>query len=81
MVLFFRIFESKDYIWNKVTLFHSVFLSACEKRQSVKSVVIGHYVLPPVSVQDGENYCMFNELLDTDTVLTSCSASGTATQL
>ncbi|XP_047437157.1 telomere repeats-binding bouquet formation protein 2 isoform X2 [Mugil cephalus] len=47
-----RIFESKDYICNKVTLFHSLFLSTCEKRQSVKSVVIGHYVLPPVSVQD-----------------------------
>ncbi|XP_047219606.1 telomere repeats-binding bouquet formation protein 2 isoform X1 [Girardinichthys multiradiatus] len=47
-----RIFESKDYIWNKVTVLHSLFLSTCEKRQSVKSVCIGHYVLPPASVQD-----------------------------
>ncbi|KAA8595709.1 telomere repeats-binding bouquet formation protein 2 [Etheostoma spectabile] len=47
-----RIFESKDYLWNKVVVFHSLFLSACEKRQSVKSVCIGHYVLPPASVQD-----------------------------
>ncbi|XP_026176384.1 telomere repeats-binding bouquet formation protein 2 [Mastacembelus armatus] len=47
-----RIFESKDYLWNKVTVFHCLFLSACEKRHSVKSVCIGHYVLPPVSVQD-----------------------------
>ncbi|XP_039986503.1 telomere repeats-binding bouquet formation protein 2 isoform X2 [Xiphias gladius] len=47
-----RIFESKDYLWNKVTVFQSLFLSACEKRQSVKSVHIGHYVLPPASVQD-----------------------------
>ncbi|XP_038557271.1 telomere repeats-binding bouquet formation protein 2 [Micropterus salmoides] len=47
-----RIFESKDYLWNKVAVFHSLFLSACEKRQSVKSVCIGHYVLPPASVQD-----------------------------
>ncbi|XP_069553756.1 telomere repeats-binding bouquet formation protein 2 isoform X2 [Brachyistius frenatus] len=47
-----RIFESKDYLWNKVTVFHSLFLSACEKRQSVKSVCIGHYVLPPAFVQD-----------------------------
>ncbi|XP_042341527.1 telomere repeats-binding bouquet formation protein 2 [Plectropomus leopardus] len=47
-----RIFESKDYLWKKVTVFHSLFLSACEKRESVKSVWIGHYVLPPASVQD-----------------------------
>ncbi|XP_074472512.1 telomere repeats-binding bouquet formation protein 2 [Sebastes fasciatus] len=47
-----RIFESKDYLCNKVAVFHSLFLSACEKRQSVKSVCIGHYVLPPASVQD-----------------------------
>ncbi|KAM9408285.1 telomere repeats-binding bouquet formation protein 2 [Pholidichthys leucotaenia] len=47
-----RIFESKDYLWNKVTVFHSLFLSACKKRQSVKSVSIGHYVLPPASVQE-----------------------------
>lgn len=47
-----RIFESKDYLCNKVVVFHSLFLSACEKRQSVKSVCIGHYVLPPALVQD-----------------------------
>uniref|UniRef100_UPI003AABC8CD telomere repeats-binding bouquet formation protein 2 n=1 Tax=Centroberyx gerrardi TaxID=166262 RepID=UPI003AABC8CD len=47
-----RIFESKDYLWNKVTVFHSLYLSACEKRQSVKSLSIGHYVLPPACVQD-----------------------------
>ncbi|PWA19059.1 telomere repeats-binding bouquet formation protein 2 [Gambusia affinis] len=46
------IFESNDYISNKVTVFHSLFLSTCEKRQSVKSVCIGHYVLSPTSVQD-----------------------------
>ncbi|XP_075877804.1 telomere repeats-binding bouquet formation protein 2 [Nelusetta ayraudi] len=46
-----RIFESRDYHWNKVVVFHSMFLLACEKRQSVKSVCIGHYVLPPASVQ------------------------------
>ncbi|XP_034535981.1 telomere repeats-binding bouquet formation protein 2-like [Notolabrus celidotus] len=47
-----RIFESKDYLWNKVVVFHSLFLSVCEERHSVKSVCIGHYVLPPASVQD-----------------------------
>lgn len=56
LVVLFRIFESKDYLWNKVAVFHSSFLSTCEKRQSVKSVYIGHYVLPPASVQDGEDY-------------------------
>uniref|UniRef100_A0A673D0J0 Uncharacterized protein n=1 Tax=Sphaeramia orbicularis TaxID=375764 RepID=A0A673D0J0_9TELE len=54
-----RIFFSRDYLWSKVTIFHSLFLFACEKRRSVKSVCIGHYVLPPVSVQNGENLCMF----------------------
>ncbi|XP_072237357.1 telomere repeats-binding bouquet formation protein 2 [Leuresthes tenuis] len=47
-----RIFESQDYLRNKVTVFHSLFLSACAKRQSEKSVCIGHYVLPPACVQD-----------------------------
>ncbi|XP_030232948.1 telomere repeats-binding bouquet formation protein 2 isoform X1 [Gadus morhua] len=47
-----RIFESKDYQQKKVTVFHSLFLCACEKRDSAGSVCIGHYVLPPVCVQD-----------------------------
>ncbi|KAF0043144.1 hypothetical protein F2P81_004481 [Scophthalmus maximus] len=47
-----EIYESRDYLRKKVTVFQSLFLSACEKRQSVKSVYIGHYVLPPASVQD-----------------------------
>uniref|UniRef100_A0A3Q1I374 Uncharacterized protein n=1 Tax=Anabas testudineus TaxID=64144 RepID=A0A3Q1I374_ANATE len=46
-----RIFESKDFLWNEVMVFHSLFLSICEKRQSVKSVCIGHYVLPPASCE------------------------------
>uniref|UniRef100_A0A3Q4H646 Telomere repeat binding bouquet formation protein 2 n=1 Tax=Neolamprologus brichardi TaxID=32507 RepID=A0A3Q4H646_NEOBR len=54
-----RIFESKDYLWNKLTVFHSLFLSACEKRQSVKSLSIGQYVLPPASVQD-EDICVLH---------------------
>ncbi|KAM3625136.1 uncharacterized protein V6R79_007392 [Siganus canaliculatus] len=47
-----RIFESKDYLWNKLVVFHCSFLTVCEMRQSVKSVPIGHYVLPPDSVQE-----------------------------
>ncbi|KAM8877821.1 telomere repeats-binding bouquet formation protein 2 [Synchiropus picturatus] len=47
-----RIFESTYFLWNNVTVFHSLFLSACEKRMSVRSVPIGHYVLPPAPVQE-----------------------------
>ncbi|KAG7483482.1 hypothetical protein JOB18_049676 [Solea senegalensis] len=47
-----RIFESKCFLRDKVTVFHSLFLTTCEGRQSFKSVCIGHYVLPPASVQD-----------------------------
>uniref|UniRef100_A0A3B3DX47 Uncharacterized protein n=1 Tax=Oryzias melastigma TaxID=30732 RepID=A0A3B3DX47_ORYME len=57
-----RIYESKDFLWDKVTVFHSLFLSTCEKRQSVRSVSIGHYVLPPVSVQHGKDYSRFIDL-------------------
>ncbi|XP_019722793.1 telomere repeats-binding bouquet formation protein 2 [Hippocampus comes] len=46
------VFQSMEYVWDKLTVFHSLFLSACEKRQSTKSVSIGHYVMPPVPVQD-----------------------------
>ncbi|KAF3832705.1 hypothetical protein F7725_026370 [Dissostichus mawsoni] len=51
-----------------------MFLSACERRQSVKSVCIGHYVLPPASVQDGEDDCptiyvYFNGVNHTKTVV------------
>uniref|UniRef100_A0A8C6S905 Telomere repeat binding bouquet formation protein 2 n=1 Tax=Neogobius melanostomus TaxID=47308 RepID=A0A8C6S905_9GOBI len=47
-----RIYCCRDYLFNKVTVFHSFFLSTCEKRQSYQSVCIGHYVLPPESVQE-----------------------------
>ncbi|KAL1007167.1 hypothetical protein UPYG_G00082920 [Umbra pygmaea] len=48
------IFESEEYAEDKLTLFHSFYLAACEKYHSFKSVCIGHYVLPPASVQEGE---------------------------
>ncbi|XP_055059338.2 telomere repeats-binding bouquet formation protein 2 isoform X1 [Misgurnus anguillicaudatus] len=47
-----RIYESEDYVKNRATVFHSHFLSTCALRQSVKSVPIGHYVLPPVFIQN-----------------------------
>ncbi|XP_052010298.1 telomere repeats-binding bouquet formation protein 2 [Xyrauchen texanus] len=47
-----RIYDSEDYMKNRATVFHSDFLSTCELRESVKSVPIGHYVLPPVAIQN-----------------------------
>ncbi|KAI4829791.1 hypothetical protein KUCAC02_001459 [Chaenocephalus aceratus] len=49
---FWRYLRAKTIFGTRVAVFHSLFLSACERRQSVKSVCIGHYVLPPASVQD-----------------------------
>ncbi|KAJ8340753.1 hypothetical protein SKAU_G00353860 [Synaphobranchus kaupii] len=46
-----RIFESVEYAEDRVTVFHSLFLSTCEKTQSTESVSIGHYVLPPTCIQ------------------------------
>ncbi|KAK7176479.1 hypothetical protein R3I93_000649 [Phoxinus phoxinus] len=47
-----RVHHSEDYMKNRATVFHCNFLSACKPRQSVKSVPIGHYVLPPDSIQN-----------------------------
>ncbi|XP_036400231.1 telomere repeats-binding bouquet formation protein 2 [Megalops cyprinoides] len=46
-----RIFDSVDYVEDRATVFHSAYISTCEKTQSLESVLIGHYVLPPASVQ------------------------------
>ncbi|XP_048087775.1 telomere repeats-binding bouquet formation protein 2 isoform X2 [Alosa alosa] len=46
-----RIFLSREYLEGELTVFHSSFITVCDVRQSVKSVPIGHYVLPPVPVQ------------------------------
>ncbi|XP_007245019.2 telomere repeats-binding bouquet formation protein 2 [Astyanax mexicanus] len=46
-----RVHFSDDYTMDKATVFHSAYLSTCRLRQSAKSVSLGHYLLPPVSVQ------------------------------
>ncbi|XP_072527272.1 telomere repeats-binding bouquet formation protein 2 [Salminus brasiliensis] len=46
-----RVHASDDYAMDKATVFHSTYLSTCRLRQSAKSVPLGHYLLPPVSVQ------------------------------
>ncbi|XP_072320725.1 telomere repeats-binding bouquet formation protein 2 [Eucyclogobius newberryi] len=57
-----RIYSSRDHLFKNVTVFHSFFLSVCEKRKSFQSVCIGHYVLPPDSVQEGKclGVCYFS---------------------
>ncbi|XP_058237356.1 telomere repeats-binding bouquet formation protein 2 [Hemibagrus wyckioides] len=46
-----RIHASDEYVMDRATVFHSAYLSTCRLRQSTKSVPLGHYLLPPVSVQ------------------------------
>ncbi|KAF5904412.1 telomere repeats-binding bouquet formation protein 2-like, partial [Clarias magur] len=46
-----RIHMSDEYVTDRATVFHSAYLSTCKLRQSTKSVPLGHYLLPPVSVQ------------------------------
>lgn len=46
-----------------MVVFHSLFLSTCEQRRSVRSVYIGHYVLPPASIQDGEKTALLCSVL------------------
>ncbi|XP_060767871.1 telomere repeats-binding bouquet formation protein 2 [Neoarius graeffei] len=46
-----RIHTSEEYATDRATVFHSTYLSTCRLRHSTKSVPLGHYLLPPVSVQ------------------------------
>ncbi|XP_046697024.1 telomere repeats-binding bouquet formation protein 2 isoform X2 [Silurus meridionalis] len=46
-----RIHVSEEYAMDRATVFHSAYLSTCRLRWSTKSVPLGHYLLPPVSVQ------------------------------
>ncbi|XP_039541495.1 telomere repeats-binding bouquet formation protein 2 isoform X2 [Pimephales promelas] len=61
-----RIYNSEDYIKNRATVFHCNFLSACKPRQSVKSVPIGHYVLPPDSIQNEMRVLIGRFIWETD---------------
>uniref|UniRef100_A0AAV2LTK1 Sorbitol dehydrogenase n=1 Tax=Knipowitschia caucasica TaxID=637954 RepID=A0AAV2LTK1_KNICA len=50
-----RGWETADYLFSQDALCpdtKSCLLSACEKRRSFQSVCVGHYVLPPYSVQE-----------------------------
>ncbi|XP_016427157.1 telomere repeats-binding bouquet formation protein 2 [Sinocyclocheilus rhinocerous] len=61
-----RIYESEDYVKNRATVFHSNFVSTCKPRQSVKSVPIGHYVLPPDSIQNEMRVLIGRFIWETD---------------
>ncbi|XP_016357572.1 telomere repeats-binding bouquet formation protein 2 [Sinocyclocheilus anshuiensis] len=61
-----RIYESEDYVKNRATVFHSNFVSTCKPRQSVKSVPIGHYVLPPDSIQNEMRLLIGRFIWETD---------------
>ncbi|XP_043099037.1 telomere repeats-binding bouquet formation protein 2 isoform X2 [Puntigrus tetrazona] len=78
-----RIYGSEGYVENRATVFHSDFLSACKARQSVASVPIGHYVLPPDSVQDEMRALMGRfiweseeQVMCEDQIYTEASADG-----
>ncbi|XP_026072670.1 telomere repeats-binding bouquet formation protein 2-like [Carassius auratus] len=47
-----RIYESEDYLKNRAAVFHSNFVSTGKPGQGVKSVPVGHYVLPHDSIQN-----------------------------
>ncbi|XP_016140909.1 telomere repeats-binding bouquet formation protein 2 [Sinocyclocheilus grahami] len=61
-----RIYESEDYVKSRATVFHSNFVSTCKPRQSVKSVPIGHYVLPPDSIQNEMRVLIGRFIWETD---------------
>ncbi|XP_033904077.3 telomere repeats-binding bouquet formation protein 2 isoform X1 [Acipenser ruthenus] len=46
-----RIYQSLDYVENRITVFHASYLSACEKSKNNRAVSVGHFVLPPAHVQ------------------------------
>ncbi|XP_076855612.1 telomere repeats-binding bouquet formation protein 2 [Brachyhypopomus gauderio] len=46
-----RIYASDDYAFDRATVLHSAYIATCRLRGSTKSVPLGHYMMPPVSVQ------------------------------
>ncbi|MGH0157963.1 UNVERIFIED_CONTAM: hypothetical protein FKN15_053551 [Acipenser sinensis] len=55
-----RIYQSLDYVENRITVFHASYLSACEKSKNNRAVSMGHFVLPPAHVQKG--YVFIDEM-------------------
>ncbi|NXS51894.1 TERB2 protein, partial [Brachypteracias leptosomus] len=49
-----RIHESLDYLEDRATVFHSRYLSASTGAGAKLSVVLGHFILPPACLQEGQ---------------------------
>uniref|UniRef100_A0A8C2Y5A9 Telomere repeat binding bouquet formation protein 2 n=1 Tax=Coturnix japonica TaxID=93934 RepID=A0A8C2Y5A9_COTJA len=54
-----RIHESLEYLDGRATVFHSRYLSAWVSSSAAKQppAPLGHFVLPPASLQEGEGQC------------------------
>ena len=48
-----RIYQSLDYIEDNATVFHACYLSAVANAEMKNSVALGHFILPPASLQKG----------------------------
>lgn len=48
-----RIYQSLDYIEDNATVFHAYYLSAVANAEIKNSVALGHFILPPASLQKG----------------------------
>ncbi|MXQ89120.1 telomere repeats-binding bouquet formation protein 2 [Bos indicus] len=46
-----RIYQSLDYIEDNATVFHAYYLSAVANAEIKNSVALGHFILPPASLQ------------------------------
>uniref|UniRef100_A0A8D0GMY5 Telomere repeat binding bouquet formation protein 2 n=1 Tax=Sphenodon punctatus TaxID=8508 RepID=A0A8D0GMY5_SPHPU len=46
-----RIHQSLDYVEGKATIFHSCYLSASSSSETKETVALGHFLLPPASLQ------------------------------
>lgn len=56
LFLFSSIHESLSYLEGRATVFHSCYLSVCADTGTTEmpSVVLGHFVLPPACLQEGQ---------------------------
>ena len=48
-----RIYQSLDYIEDNATVFHAYYLSSVANAEIKNSVALGHFILPPASLQKG----------------------------
>ncbi|XP_025021538.1 telomere repeats-binding bouquet formation protein 2, partial [Python bivittatus] len=47
-----RIHQSLDYLEDRITVFHSCFLTASINAEIKNTVPLGHFLLPPASLQE-----------------------------